>query len=86
MQTQLIQQQARLETQMEQTRLKAEEASRMAEEQTRMAREQERIAHENGRIKQALDGVSSPVLMMDADLKIIYVNKACSTMFRNGEN
>ena len=61
------------------------EQKAMMEEQARMAAEQARIATETGRIKQALDGVSSPVLMLDADLHVIYRNDAALTMFRDGE-
>jgi methyl-accepting chemotaxis protein len=92
MQEQLRQQKVQLQSQMEEVQRRAEESARMADEQTRlmqeqanMAVEQTRIATENGRIKQALDGVSSPVLMLDADLKIIYHNNAAVTMFNEGQ-
>ncbi|MCP4596761.1 methyl-accepting chemotaxis protein [Neptuniibacter sp.] len=42
-------------------------------------------AEEIGRIKQALDKVSSKVMMADTDLNIIYVNDAASTLFSNIE-
>ncbi len=92
MQEQLREQKAQLNIQMTEVQRRAEESARMAEEQTRlmqeqanMAIEQTRIATENGRIKQALDGVSSPVLMLDADLQIIYHNNAAATMFSDGQ-
>ncbi len=93
MQVQLREQKAELQVQMAEVQRRAEESARMADEQTRlmqeqanMAIEQTRIATENGRIKQALDGVSSPVLMLDADLKIIYHNNAATAMFNEGQS
>lgn len=86
MQEQLTSQQAELERRMEEARKSAEEASRMAEEQSKMAEENARAAKVNGRIRQALDGVSSAVLMLDADLKFIYHNDAAITMFRQGQS
>ena len=92
MQEQLREQKVQLDSQMQEVQRRAEESARMAEEQTRlmqeqatMAVEQTRIAMENGRIKQALDGVSSPVLMLDASLSIIYLNNAAQTMFNEGQ-
>lgn len=84
MQDQLLEQQDQLEQRMEEARKSAEESNRLAEEQAKMAEETARIATVNGRIKQALDGVSSPVLMLDADLKIIYHNDAAINLFRKG--
>lgn len=86
MQEQLLAQQAQLEHRMEEARKSAEESNRMAAEQASMAEESSRIATVNGRIKQALDGVSSAVLMLDADLKIIYHNDAAINLFRQGQN
>lgn len=40
---------------------------------------------ENGRVKQALDKVTSNVMMADADLNIIYMNDTVIDMFRNAE-
>ncbi|HTQ98534.1 MAG TPA: methyl-accepting chemotaxis protein, partial [Candidatus Acidoferrum sp.] len=92
MQEQLRDQKVELQSKMEEVQRRAEESARMAEEQSRlmqeqanMAMEQTRVATENGRIKQALDGVSSPVLMLDADLTIIYHNHAAAAMFRDGQ-
>jgi methyl-accepting chemotaxis protein len=84
MQEQLLAQQDQLQQKMEEARRSAEESNRMAEEQSRMAEENARIATANGRIRQALDGVSSAVLMLDAELRIIYHNDAAITMFRQG--
>src|SRR5690606_27702135 len=86
MQAQLRQQKVQLNEQMDEARRQATESARMAEEQQQMAVEQARIATENGRIKQALDGVSSAVLMFDANLEIIYHNHAAHALFRQGEN
>ena len=44
-----------------------------------------RIAAENGRIKQALDGVTTNVMIGDNDLNIIYMNDAVSRLFREVE-
>jgi methyl-accepting chemotaxis protein len=86
MQAQLRQQKVQLNEQMDEARRQAAESARMAEEQQQMAVEQARIATETGRIKQALDGVSSAVLMFDANLEIIYHNHAAHTLFREGES
>ena len=43
------------------------------------------IAAENSRIKIALDNVSSNVMMADADLNIIYMNKAVLGMMKDAE-
>ncbi|MCG9712841.1 methyl-accepting chemotaxis protein [Shewanella insulae] len=45
-----------------------------------------RLAAENARIKQALDNVSSNTMVADADLNIIYMNKAVSQMFKQAQN
>jgi methyl-accepting chemotaxis protein len=86
MQAQLRQQKVQLNEQMDEARRQASESARMAEEQQQMAVEQARIATENGRIKQALDGVSSAVILFDANLEIIYHNDAALALFRQGEN
>lgn len=86
MQEQLLEQQSQIEQRMNESRRSAEESSRMAVEQSRMAEESARIATVNGRIKQALDGVSSAVLMLDADLQFIYCNDAAVSMFRQGQS
>lgn len=86
MQEQLLAQQAQLQQKMDEARRSAEESSRLAAEQARMAEENAKVATANGRIRQALDGVSSPVLMLDADLRIIYRNDAAITMFRQGRS
>ncbi len=86
MQAQLRQQKVQLNEQMDEARRQAAESARMAEEQQQMAVEQARIATETGRIKQALDGVSSAVLMFDANLEIIYHNPAAHALFRQGES
>ncbi|MCG9720476.1 methyl-accepting chemotaxis protein [Shewanella sp. Isolate7] len=44
------------------------------------------LAAENARIKQALDNVSSNTMVADADLNIIYMNKAVSQMFKQAQN
>ncbi len=85
MQTQLKEQQVQLQQQMEEERRHAEEAEKVAAESARMAEESDRVATETGRIKKALDGVASSVLMLDADLKIIYLNEAALFMFRRGQ-
>ncbi len=85
MQAQLRQQKVQLNEQMDEARRQASESARMAEEQQQMAVEQARIATETGRIKQALDGVTSAVLMYDANLEIIYHNHAAHALFRQGE-
>ncbi|ASJ95191.1 methyl-accepting chemotaxis protein [Shewanella marisflavi] len=43
------------------------------------------LAAENARIKQALDNVSSNTMVADADLNIIYMNKAVSQMFKQAQ-
>jgi methyl-accepting chemotaxis protein len=86
MQEQLLAQQQQLQQKMQEARRNAEASNRMAEEQSRMAEENARVATANGRIRQALDGVSSAVLMLDADLRIIYHNDAAITMFRRGHS
>lgn len=43
------------------------------------------IAAESTRIKQALDNVNSSVMVTDNDNKVIYLNKAISTMFQQME-
>ena len=48
-------------------------------------REKAVIAAENERIKNALDNVSSCVMMADADLNIIYMNKAVQSMMKDAE-
>jgi methyl-accepting chemotaxis protein len=86
MQAQLRAQKVQLNEQMDEARRQAAESARMADEQAQMAVEQARIATETGRIKQALDGVSSAVLMFDANLEIIYHNHAAHALFRQGES
>lgn len=86
MQSQLRHQKVLLHEQMTEARVQAAESARMAAEQAEMAEQQARIATETGRIKQALDGVSSAVLMFDANLEIIYYNHAALAMFREGES
>ncbi|MEY4640143.1 MAG: hypothetical protein RLZZ227_137 [Pseudomonadota bacterium] len=86
MQAQLRQQKVQLNEQMDEARRQAAESARMADEQQQMAAEQARIATETGRIKQALDGVTSAVLMFDANLEIIYHNHAAHALFRQGES
>ncbi len=44
-----------------------------------------KVAAEMARIKTALDNVSGNVMVADAQGKVIYLNKAVSTMFRNAE-
>ncbi|MES2624865.1 MAG: methyl-accepting chemotaxis protein [Pseudomonadota bacterium] len=92
MQSQLLEQKVQLQKQMQEVQHQAENSKRMADEQAilvqeqaQMVVEQARIATETGRIKQALDGVSSAVLVLDADLTIIYRNNAAATMFNQGE-
>jgi methyl-accepting chemotaxis protein len=86
MQEQLLAQQEQLRQKMAEASRNADEARRMAAEQARMAEENARVATANGRIRQALDGVSSPVLMLDAELRIIYHNDAAISMFRQGRS
>ncbi|MFT7672945.1 MAG: methyl-accepting chemotaxis protein [Gammaproteobacteria bacterium] len=53
----------------------------------RQSIEQDRkVANENSRVKQALDNVSTNVMVADADNNIIYLNDAVSGMFRNVES
>lgn len=47
--------------------------------------EEQKLAAENGRIKQALDACNTSVMMADADLNIIYMNKAVQSMMRENE-
>ncbi len=57
------------------------------EEEDRKRVEAERlIAAENGRIKQALDGVTTNVMIGDNDLNIVYMNDAVSKLFREAES
>lgn len=44
-----------------------------------------KAAAETGRIKQALDNVTSNVMLADTDLNIIYMNDASVAMFKNAE-
>lgn len=55
------------------------------EEDRQRAEAEARIAAENGRIKQALDGVTTNVMIGDNDLNIIYMNDAVSRLFREVE-
>ena len=60
------------------------ELARRAEEERR--EEQERaMAAENGRIKQALDGVTTNVMIGDNDLNIVYMNDSVSKLFHSAE-
>jgi len=43
------------------------------------------LATENARIKQALDGCDTSVMLADADLNIIYMNKAVGELMQNAE-
>ena len=43
------------------------------------------VAAENARLKQALDKVSSSVMVADSEHNIIYINQSTETMFRNGQ-
>jgi methyl-accepting chemotaxis protein len=47
--------------------------------------EAERAARENARIRQALDNVTSNVMVADADLNIVYANRAVQTMLGEAE-
>ena len=60
----------------------------IAAEKERLVRAEEEalISAENGRIKNALDNVSSSVMMADADLNIIYMNKAVQKMMKDAES
>ncbi len=64
----------------------AEESKRIAADAAEQAEEFERLALESGRIKQALDGVSSPVLMFNRELKVAYINDAATAMFEKGQS
>lgn len=79
MQDQLREQQEQLQKQMEEDRRQAEESAKRAEQAAQRATE-------TGRIKEALDGVSSSVLMLDEKLEIIYHNNAALAMFRDGQS
>lgn len=54
----------------------------------RLAREAEerRISEENARVKQALDNVSTNVMIADADANIIYMNDAVTQMMKHAES
>ena len=54
-------------------------------ERAELAKKEAIIAAENSRIKIALDNVSSNVMMADADLNIIYMNKAVQGMMKDAE-
>ena len=54
-------------------------------ERAALAEKEAIIAAENSRIKIALDNVSSNVMMADADLNIIYMNKAVQKMMKDAE-
>jgi methyl-accepting chemotaxis protein len=49
------------------------------------AEEERRIAAVNARLKQSLDAVSACVMVLDADLRIIYVNAALRQMFATAQ-
>ena len=75
----------------EKARVEAEQAEREAERGAVLEKEEEfkrqaLISAENGRIKNALDNVSSSVMMADADLNIIYMNKAVQKMMKDAES
>ena len=61
----------------EQLAMEAREQERLAEERV--------LAAENARIKNALDNVSSCVMMADTERNIIYMNKTVQELFRNAE-
>ncbi len=54
----------------------------------RLAREKEEqsLAEENARIKEALDNVTTNVMIADADANIIYLNKSVGDMMKNAES
>ncbi len=56
------------------------------EEDRKRAEAEALIAAENGRIKQALDGVTTNVMIGDNDLNIIYMNDAVTQLFREVES
>lgn len=51
-----------------------------------VSRKQQELADINSRIRNALDNVSSNVMMADNDLNIIYINDALRGMFRESEH
>ncbi|MFT7561286.1 MAG: methyl-accepting chemotaxis protein [Flavobacteriales bacterium] len=54
-------------------------------EKNKRQREEQVIAAENYRVKQALDNVSTSVIIADADLNIIYQNYAVISLFNDAE-
>jgi methyl-accepting chemotaxis protein len=61
-----------------------EQVQREAAERAR-AEEQARIAAENVRIRQALDNVSTNVMVADRDLNIVYMNQTVRDMMRRAQ-
>lgn len=55
------------------------------EEDRKRAEAEALLAAENGRIKQALDGVTTNVMIGDNDLNIIYMNDAVTKLFKEVE-
>jgi len=60
--------------------LKREEEDRLR------AQEEKRMADENARIRQALDNVTTNVMVADTGNNIVYMNKAVSGMMKNAES
>lgn len=49
-------------------------------------REEQRIAAENARVKQALDNVTTNVMIADKDCNIVYMNESINDMMRTAES
>ena len=60
------------------------ELAQRTEEERRIA-EERRVAQENQRIRAALDNVSSSVMVVDPDSRVIYLNRAADGLFRTAE-
>ena len=56
------------------------------EEERQRADAEKLLAAENGRIKQALDGVTTNVMIGDTDLNIVYMNDAVAKLFQEAES
>jgi len=62
------------------------EVLRREDEERRRAQEEKRLADENARIRQALDNVTTNVMVADTTNTIVYMNKAVVGMMKNAES
>ena len=60
------------------------ELAQRTEDERRIA-EERRVAQENQRIRAALDNVSSSVMVVDPESRVIYLNRAADGLFRTAE-